>query len=201
MLVVKITYVVVVYRLGSGNPGRPQHRQPLRSGAFGENIRKRIGESTVIFGAQLGGYKTAVAQNTSVVNGLAQRLPGRLTLDNDVQPALFRLVQATEGVKAVLAESYERIHRSNLVGMGVLPLQFNEGENLATHGLTGRERFDIEGIHDGMKPGAQLKVTAHGEDGGSAEFQMRSRIDTRVEVDYYRNGGILQTVLRQMISA
>ena len=105
------------------------------------------------------------------------------------------------GVKAVLAESYERIHRSNLVGMGVLPLQFNEGESLATHGLTGRERFDIEGIHDGMKPGAQLKVTAHGEDGGSAEFQMRSRIDTRVEVDYYRNGGILQTVLRQMISA
>jgi aconitate hydratase len=105
------------------------------------------------------------------------------------------------GVRAVLVESFERIHRGNLVGMGVLPLQFQEGQSLRTHGLTGRERFDLSGIRGDMAPGAEIHVTAHGEDGARTRFTVRSRIDTRVEVDYYRNGGILPTVLRQMLSA
>ncbi len=105
------------------------------------------------------------------------------------------------GVRAVLVENFERIHRSNLLGMGVLPVQFNDGENLATRGLTGEEVFDLEGIRDDMEPGAQLTVTAHKADGSSLTFAVKSRLDTPVEVDYYRNGGILQTVLRQMIAA
>jgi aconitate hydratase len=104
------------------------------------------------------------------------------------------------GIKAVLVESFERIHRSNLVGMGVLPLQFKPGESAKSQGLTGRERFDLEGIRDDMAPGAEIKVTARGEDGSQRTFTVLSRIDTRVEVNYYRNGGILQTVLRQLLS-
>ncbi len=104
------------------------------------------------------------------------------------------------GVKAVLVESIERIHRSNLVGMGVLPLQFKEGENLDTYGLTGEEVFNVEGIHDEMEPGAEITVTASRDNGEPVTFTVKSRIDTRVEVGYYRNGGILQTVLRQMLT-
>src|SRR3972149_2131376 len=102
------------------------------------------------------------------------------------------------GVKAVIAESFERIHRSNLVGMGVLPLQFRSGDNLATYGLHGEELYDVEGIRADMKPGAELTVRATKADGSTVTFPVKSRIDTRVEVEYYRNGGILQTVLRQM---
>jgi aconitate hydratase len=104
------------------------------------------------------------------------------------------------GVKAVLVESFERIHRSNLVGMGVLPLQFRAGENLATYKLTGEETYGVEGIADDMAPGAELAVRATRGDGSSVTFPVTSRIDTRVEVGYYRNGGILQTVLRQLAS-
>jgi aconitate hydratase A / 2-methylisocitrate dehydratase len=104
------------------------------------------------------------------------------------------------GVRAVLAESFERIHRSNLVGMGVLPLVFRAGENLAKYGLSGEESYDVEGIRDDMKPGAELTVRATKADGSTVTFPVTSRIDTRVEVGYYRNGGILQTVLRQLIS-
>ncbi|MEJ2061416.1 MAG: aconitate hydratase AcnA [Gammaproteobacteria bacterium] len=100
------------------------------------------------------------------------------------------------GVRAVIADSYERIHRSNLVGMGILPLQFMPGENAETHGLTGRETFDIEGLGDGSAK--QVTVTAHTEDGGKKTFKARVRIDTPQEVEYYRNGGILQYVLRQL---
>jgi aconitate hydratase len=104
------------------------------------------------------------------------------------------------GVRAVLVESFERIHRSNLVGMGVLPLQFKPGESLASHGLSGEELFALEGIRDDMAPGADLTVVATKADGGTVRFAVTSRIDTRIEVGYYRNGGILQTVLRQMLS-
>ncbi|HUJ77261.1 MAG TPA: aconitase family protein, partial [bacterium] len=104
------------------------------------------------------------------------------------------------GVKAVLVESFERIHRSNLVGMGVLPLQFQDGQNAASLGLTGREVFDFTGISAAMEPGAEIGVTAHRPDGSTFRFSARSRIDTHVEVTYYRNGGILQTVLRQLLS-
>ena len=104
------------------------------------------------------------------------------------------------GVKAVIAESYERIHRSNLIGMGVLPLQFPAGESAGSLGLDGTETFDIAGVtalHEGTTP-KTLKVTATKEDGSTVEFDAVLRIDTPGEADYYRNGGILQYVLRQI---
>ncbi|MFQ5690978.1 MAG: aconitate hydratase AcnA [Gemmatimonadota bacterium] len=103
------------------------------------------------------------------------------------------------GVKAVLAESYERIHRSNLIGMGVLPLQFEEGESAETLGLNGEETYDIAGISDGVGTGGRLRVRVRAEDGHRVEFTVRARLDTDVEIEYYRNGGILQTVLRQSV--
>ena len=105
-----------------------------------------------------------------------------------------------QGVRAVIAESFERIHRSNLVGMGVLPLQFLPGENYKTLGLDGTEGFDILGLSDDMQPRRQFIVRAARSDGSVVEFGVISRIDTPVEVNYYRNGGILQTVLRRMAS-
>ncbi|PQP88006.1 aconitate hydratase AcnA, partial [Paenibacillus sp. AR247] len=104
------------------------------------------------------------------------------------------------GVKAVIAESFERIHRSNLVGMGVLPLQFQEGHGWSSLGLTGRETFDIVGLSNDIKQGESLTVTATREDGTKFEFPVTARLDSMVDVDYYHNGGILQTVLRQMIA-
>ncbi|MDN5755159.1 MAG: aconitate hydratase AcnA [Micrococcaceae bacterium] len=104
------------------------------------------------------------------------------------------------GVKAVLAESYERIHRSNLIGMGVLPLQFPEGESTSTLGLEGTESFSIAGVtelNEGTTP-STLKVTATAQDGSTQSFDAVLRIDTPGEADYYRNGGILQYVLRQI---
>ncbi|MEX2446485.1 MAG: aconitate hydratase, partial [Dehalococcoidia bacterium] len=106
-----------------------------------------------------------------------------------------------QGVRAVIAESYERIHRSNLIGMGVMPCQFMPGESLSTYGLTGRERFDIEGIADDLHPRKALRVRAVADDGSEQTFEVRCRIDTPVEVDYYRHGGILQYVLRQLLEA
>jgi aconitate hydratase len=103
------------------------------------------------------------------------------------------------GVKAVLAENFERIHRSNLVGMGVLPLQYKAGETADSLGLTGREVFHIEGLHDGIKPQSDLTVRAEREDGSVLEFKVIARLNTPVEVDYYRNGGVLNTVLRKMV--
>ena len=105
------------------------------------------------------------------------------------------------GVKAVIAESFERIHRSNLVGMGVLPLVFEPGQNAESLGLTGREVIDILGIVGDLQPRQKLTVRATREDGSVFEFQAIARLDTPVEVDYYRNGGILPTVLRNLIRA
>jgi len=104
-----------------------------------------------------------------------------------------------QGVKAVVAESFERIHRSNLVGMGVLPLQFKDGQNAESLGLTGREVLDIEGLDDSVKPRQEVVVRAKGDSGVGVEFKAIVRIDTLVEVEYYRNGGILHTVLRKLI--
>lgn len=104
------------------------------------------------------------------------------------------------GVKAVIAESFERIHRSNLVGMGVLPLQFAGNDSWKTLGITGRETFDITGLSNDVQPGQTVKVTATREDGSSFEFDAIVRLDSMVDVDYYRNGGILQTVLRQIMA-
>ena len=103
------------------------------------------------------------------------------------------------GVKAVIAESFERIHRSNLVGMGVLPLQFKEGENRETLGLTGFEEYTIEGIAENLYPRKILKVTAKSSDGSIKTFEVIARLDTPVEVEYYINGGIMQTVLRKLL--
>jgi aconitate hydratase len=104
------------------------------------------------------------------------------------------------GVKAAIAESFERIHRSNLVGMGVLPLQYLPGENRTNLGLTGEELFRIEGIADSLRPGKRLAVTATAADGTVKRFEVICRIDTPVELDYYRHGGILQFVLRQLLA-
>ncbi len=107
------------------------------------------------------------------------------------------------GVRAVIAESYERIHRSNLVGMGVLPLQFEAGASAASLGLSGRERFDIRGLRDavasGFASGRDLTVCATADDGKTTEFRVRVRIDTPTEIEYYRHGGILLYVLRSLL--
>ncbi len=105
------------------------------------------------------------------------------------------------GVRAVLAESFERIHRSNLVFMGVLPLQFKAGESHASLGLTGEESFSLPELSDDMTAGQEIKVVAKAADGSEKTFTVVSRIDTPVEIDYYRNGGILHTVLRQLAKA
>jgi aconitate hydratase len=102
------------------------------------------------------------------------------------------------GIRAVIAESFERIHRSNLIGMGVLPLQFAAGENADSLGLNGTETYDIEGLAD-LSPAAELTVNATDEDSETKEFTVRARVDSPVEVEYLRNGGILQTVLRHIL--
>ena len=104
------------------------------------------------------------------------------------------------GVRAVIATSYERIHRSNLVGMGVLPLEMVEGQTWQSLGLSGEELYDVQGLDDQLQPLSELTVAATAADGTVTEFQTRVRIDTPVEMDYYRNGGILQTVLRNLLA-
>ena len=101
------------------------------------------------------------------------------------------------GVRAVIAQSYERIHRSNLIGMGVLPLQFVDGATAASLGLTGREVFDVVGIQGGAAK--TVTVVAKGDGGRKIEFKARVRIDTPKELEYYRHGGILQYVLRSLV--
>jgi len=103
------------------------------------------------------------------------------------------------GVKAVIAESFERIHRSNLVNMGVLPLQFQQGANAASLGLNGRERYELTGIAQGLKPGGLISVRAVGDADKVAEFQAVARIDTPEELVAFRHGGILPYVLRQLV--
>lgn len=104
------------------------------------------------------------------------------------------------GVRAVIAASYERIHRSNLVMMGVLPLEFEDGATWQSLGLTGEETFDIADLNDDLQPRQKLKIVATPESGDPIEFTATVRIDTPVELDYYRNGGILQTVLRKLLN-
>jgi aconitate hydratase len=103
------------------------------------------------------------------------------------------------GVRAVIAESFERIHRSNLVGMGILPLEFARGENLQSLGLTGRESYAIRGLQN-IKPGEQVEVEAIGDDGKRKTFSTHSRVDNQTEVGYLRHGGILPLVLRELIA-
>jgi aconitate hydratase len=104
------------------------------------------------------------------------------------------------GIRAAIAESYERIHRSNLIGMGIIPLVFKAGENLATHALTGFEKFDILGIGNDLKLRQEVTIKATADDGKTTEFQVICRIDTPAELEYYRHGGILEYVLRQLLA-
>jgi len=102
------------------------------------------------------------------------------------------------GIKAVIAESFERIHRSNLIGMGILPLEFIDGADRNAYALTGDETFDITGLDDGVRPGMNVRVKATHPSGRNVTFSVRVRIDTPDEAEYYRHGGILQYVLRQL---
>ncbi len=108
------------------------------------------------------------------------------------------------GVRAVIAESFERIHRSNLVGMGIVPLQFEPGQNVVSLGLDGREVYEIEGlasgIESGFKEGRKVTIRARRQDGTKNEFKVIARIDTPQEIQYYRHGGILQFVLRKLLA-
>ena len=104
------------------------------------------------------------------------------------------------GVRAVIAESFERIHRSNLVGMGVLPLEFANGETRQSLGLTGFESYDITGMTDALTPRETLTIVATAADGSTKPFSARCRIDTPEELQYYKHGGILPYVLRSLLS-
>ena len=104
------------------------------------------------------------------------------------------------GVKAVVAQSFERINRSNLVGMGVLPLQFKDGTTAQTLQLDGTEAFDITGLDAGLKPMMDVTLVIHRRDGAPQEVPLTLRIDTPIEVDYYQHGGILPYVLRQIVA-
>jgi aconitate hydratase len=103
------------------------------------------------------------------------------------------------GVRAVVAESYERIHRSNLVGMGILPLQFKAGQSAESQGLTGQEKLTIRGLAGELRPRQEMTVEVERRDGTRTSFSVIARLDTPVDINYYRNGGILQTVLRKML--
>ena len=105
------------------------------------------------------------------------------------------------GARAVIVESFERIHRSNLIGMGVLPLQFTQGDTRGTLGLDGTETFDIDGVAEGLTPRSELDCTIHRADGSRIGVKLLCRIDTLDELDYYKNGGILQYVIRNMLEA
>jgi aconitate hydratase len=104
------------------------------------------------------------------------------------------------GVKAVVAASFERIHRSNLVGMGVLPLQFAEGTNAQTLKVDGSETYAITGLSEGIEPGQMVTLVITRKDGSEEEVPVKLRIDTPIEIDYYRHGGILPFVLRELVA-
>jgi aconitate hydratase len=104
------------------------------------------------------------------------------------------------GVRAVIAESFERIHRSNLIGMGVLPCQFKAGESAKSLGLTGTEEFTLRGVEHGITPGQELTLEVKASDGSLREVQVTLRVDTQIEVEYFKHGGILPFVLRSLVS-
>jgi aconitate hydratase len=103
------------------------------------------------------------------------------------------------GVQAVIAESFERIHRTNLVGMGILPLQYRAGETATSLGLDGRELYELVGINEGIaKPNMEIQVQALSHAGKQTTFWVKTRLDTPIDIDVYKQGGILQAVLRQL---
>ena len=104
------------------------------------------------------------------------------------------------GVKAVIAESFERIHRSNLIGMGVLPCQFKSGESATGHGITGSEEFELRGTERGITPGQDVTLIVKRADGSTKEITVKLRVDTSIEVEYFKHGGILPYVLRSLVA-
>jgi len=169
-----------------GNIRLRNHLAPGTEGGFTKNLL--TGEVTTIFDASLA-YKK---ENIPLIV-LAGKEYGTGSSRDWAAKGTFLL-----GVKVVLAESYERIHRSNLVFMGVLPLQFKDGESASSFGLTGLESFDLPDLTDDIQPKQELAVVATAPDGTKTTFQAVVRIDSPVEISYYRNGGILHTVLRQL---
>jgi aconitate hydratase len=105
------------------------------------------------------------------------------------------------GVKAVVVKSFERIHRSNLVGMGVLPLQFKPGDSAESLGIKGDETFDVTGLDGEIRPQQDVTLVIHGKDGSKREVPVLLRIDTPIEVEYFRHGGIMPFVLRDLLKA
>jgi aconitate hydratase len=178
-------------------------------------VAPKEGNWTKYFGTGDGGQKTADDGPRSTV--LSQEMPiydaAMLYKDADIPTIILAGKEygtgssrdwaakgpMLQGVKAVIAESFERIHRSNLVGMGILPLRFAEGQNAESLGLDGSEVFDIEGLNDKVAPKAELTVKAKKSDGKVIEFKVTALLNTDVEVNYYRNGGILHTVLRNLV--
>ena len=104
------------------------------------------------------------------------------------------------GVRAVIAESFERIHRSNLIGMGVLPLVFTDGQSATSLGLDGTETYDLLGVANSVTPSSTIEITATSKSGNVTKFNVLARIDTEIENEYYRHGGLLPYVLRQMMT-
>ena len=152
------------------------------------------GEVTSIYDAAIGQVSEGTASSSVGPRPARTTAPGS---SRDWAAKGTRLL----GVKAVIVESFERIHRSNLVGMGVLPLQFTAGMTRQSLALTGEETFDVTGIEAGLTPRMELALTIHRPDGGSDEVALLCRIDTADEVDYYRHGGILHYVLRNLKNA
>ncbi len=186
---------------------RGNHEVMVRGTFANVRIRNRLAPETE------GGYTTYLPGNevTSIHEAsqryLAEDIPLLILAGKDYGSGSSRDWAAKgpylQGVRAVIAESFERIHRSNLVGMGILPLQFVDGSSVVSLGLTGREIFDIGGIAAGVASGfaqsRRLKVHARREDGSTVEFEVSARIETPQEVLYIRHGGILQYVLRQLL--
>ena len=162
-----------------------------KAGEQGSSLRSGAGEKMSIYEAALkykaGGIPLIILAGKEYGTGSSRDWAAKGTL--------------LLGAQAVIAESFERIHRSNLVGMGVLPLVYRESQNAEALGLTGRETFDILGISDEIKPRQELTVIATADDGRKTTFTVIARLDTPIDVDYYKNGGILQTVLRGLMKA
>ncbi len=156
---------------------------------FGSGAEKSTAEETTIFEAavqyQAQGIPTLVIAGKEYGTGSSRDWAAKGPL--------------LQGVRAVIAESFERIHRSNLVGMGILPLRFMDGQNAESLGLDGSEVYDIEGLSDAMLSKCEVTVTAQKADGSVVVFKTIAQLNTPVEVNYYRNGGILQTVLRNLV--
>lgn len=166
---------------------------PLANGALyegGDTIHKPSGEQMPIYTAamlyQSEGIPTVVFGGEEYGTGSSRDWAAKGTL--------------LLGVKAVITRSFERIHRNNLVGMGVLPLQFQGDDSVESLGITGDERFDISGLENGIKPQQEVTLTIHREDGSSQDVKLLLRIDTPIEVEYYEHGGILPFVLRDLLA-